>query len=497
MKAPPCLSTVDTQELFMTIMQNVSKWIEEEAREGNDLDFSQILSNQAFNCIALHVPTTMNDLKSMHLFEEPMLGDYGERILQSVQNFLEDRSLKEVLCEPKTRKNTRDSRTLQRKVLPALLPKKLISELELLLKELATKWAKREQRLGLKQRRWDMVSVDAIKSIAFHAPTTFDELLAIGSLEEDLVRDYGERIVSAVQMVRTKNAMQRELCKSCLETSISFDLPATPAPTVESGETWPTTPNSSFSGASGTVDERLQEVAQEIVDSLRVLTTNWAEEERILTGRSLYSWDILSTETIKRIASLNPTSMEELQVLGSVEGSILTEYGPRILAVVQSVVERHGLHSIDMEGTIPAKVDLKQLEMIDCTSPLGDHGVDPASSLLVLPEEMTSELFVVLRMLRKSWAEEERIFLGRDVHAKDVLSREAMTGISLYAPTTLEHLEAIRTVKEDTVKEYGVRIIAVVQMFLETKQLNWSSTQELRVISPRKQSAELFLCVSN
>ncbi|KAL7556529.1 hypothetical protein ACA910_000992 [Epithemia clementina (nom. ined.)] len=462
-------------------MHNAANWIEEEAVKGNDVDFSILLTNQAFKCVAIHVPTTVNDLKSMQQFDEGMLRVYGERIVRCVQLYLERHSLKELLYRDETdfrEENYQkpDLPKLKRQVLPCLLSKDVITEIELLLIEMATKWAKKEKRLQKRKNfELDYLSVTALKSIAFHAPTSIEDLQAIGSLEESMVWEYGERIVLAVQMVLTKNSMQQNLGMNMNGLSENYGAPLTPVSSVESGATLPSTPSSSFSDLTGTAEERLHEASQELVEVLKILATNWAEEERIISGNSMYCWDILSDESIKRIASQCPRTTTQLQSIWSVDTQLFNEYGPRIVAIVQSILERYDLETFEEEWAHSNKVDVDELEMSHNSSLMREKA---AKGSHILPENLARELFSVLKTLRKSWADEERVFLERPVHDRDVISREALASISQRAPTTVEHLKKIKNVKEDTIKEYGVRIIAVVQMFLEMKKIHGSKQLE-------------------
>ena len=480
MTTPALLSTDDTQELFVTLVETAKRWIEEEQIQGNPVLFAGLLSNQAFTCVALHVPTTLNDLRSMGQFDPEVLATYGERIVRIVQVFVEKNNLKQVLwddCHEVASSSGAPWPKLERKVPPCLLPKACIVELELLLEELSSRWANKEKRIRKKSKvELELISHDALKSIAFHAPATVEHLRAIGSLNDSIVRDHGDRLVLAVQMILTKNAMQNELGSTLLRQSVTFDVPLTPASSVESGLTHPSTPSSSFSGRSGSLEERSQEAAQELVDVLKVLALNWAEEERILTGKSVYCWDILSDESIKCIASHSPSSMAHLQSIWQANPEVMAEYGPRILAVINSVLERFEIESDDGEDSPSKNVDIDELEMSNKGS-LMVYGSNPKA---VLPEHLTRELFYVLKTLRKNWADEERLFLGRPVRAKDLISRDALQDISLRAPTTVEHLKKTGILKEDTVKEYGVRIVAVVQMFLEMREMNSDKMQPSR-----------------
>lgn len=487
MKAPAVLPNTRTQELFLALTQNAANWIEEETKWSNsNVNFSQMFASHALTCVAIHVPTTVNHLKSMELFEAFVLRAYGERIVRCVQEFVEKHSLKEILCRNAakcTKKSCQDLDwpTLERNVTPCLLPQSAIAEIELVLIELKAQWAKNERSVSSdKQVGLDYVSTDALKSIAFHAPTKVEDLEAIGSLETGIIRDYGERLILAIQMVTTKNVMQQELGTSLHGTLVNFDIPLTPVYSTDSTTTMPSTPSSSFSGTQPetTDEERFQGVAEELTSILQLLIRNWADEERSINGESVYSYSLLSDEAIACIASHRPKTMEQLQSIWSGDAYVLSEYGPRILAVVQSIHEKYEMNSSADDST---DVDGRILcNNVDWEPAMKDESCfDKDKILSVLPEKLARELYCILKTLRKSWADEERVFLGRTLYDREVISKEALEGISFRAPTTVEQLKGIPAVKDDTIIEYGVRIISVVQMFLEMKKIQGFQLQAL------------------
>jgi ribonuclease D len=70
------------------------------------------------------------------------------------------------------------------------------------IKKLVTNWAEEERMMGKSVFYWNILSNDAMKSIASQTPTSIEELKAIGSLGENIVKEYGDRIV-IVKVVHT------------------------------------------------------------------------------------------------------------------------------------------------------------------------------------------------------------------------------------------------------------------------------------------------------
>jgi bloom syndrome protein len=79
-------------------------------------------------------------------------------------------------------------------VLPQEKTKVLLSRI----KKMATNWAEEERMYGKHLFYWNILSNDAMKSIAAQAPMTVEDLKAIGVLGESIINDYGDRIVKIV-----------------------------------------------------------------------------------------------------------------------------------------------------------------------------------------------------------------------------------------------------------------------------------------------------------
>lgn len=92
---------------------------------------------------------------------------------------------------------------------PSLLPSKATQELVQVIKKLVTNWAEEERLMGKSVFYWNILSNEAMKSIASQAPTTLGDLKGIGSLGENIVKVYGDRIVKVVKtFVETNDLIQ-------------------------------------------------------------------------------------------------------------------------------------------------------------------------------------------------------------------------------------------------------------------------------------------------
>ena len=90
----------------------------------------------------------------------------------------------------------------------SVLPQDATQDLAALIKKLVTNWAEEERMMGKSVFYWNILSNDAMKSIAAQTPTTIEELKAIGSLGENIVKEYGERLVRVVKTFVESKGLQ-------------------------------------------------------------------------------------------------------------------------------------------------------------------------------------------------------------------------------------------------------------------------------------------------
>lgn len=88
----------------------------------------------------------------------------------------------------------------------------------------------------------------------------------------------------------------------------------------------------------------------------------------------------------------------------------------------------------------------------------------------VLPRELTQELAQRIKKLAQNWSEEERM-LGKNIYYWNILSNEAMRAVADQVPLTVEELNGIAGLGENIIKEYGPRLVLVVEKFVEQKDL--------------------------
>lgn len=105
----------------------------------------------------------------------------------------------EVLLSPAT---TRTKRA------PSLLPQEATQKLVDQIKTLAQNWSEEERMIGNNIFYWHILSNSAMKSIASQLPTNLAELRALGELGEQIIKDYGPRLVRVVQAYVEANGLQ-------------------------------------------------------------------------------------------------------------------------------------------------------------------------------------------------------------------------------------------------------------------------------------------------
>lgn len=97
-------------------------------------------------------------------------------------------------------------------------------------------------------------------------------------------------------------------------------------------------------------DDRL-----ELVERLRKISENWAEEDRLI-GKKTFHWHILSTESIETIVRRVPVDIEELQQSTSLGSHIIEVYGSKIITVIKNFI-----HEYDLEDRVMQ--DKKRLKL--------------------------------------------------------------------------------------------------------------------------------------
>lgn len=92
--------------------------------------------------------------------------------------------------------------------IPALLPQKHIKALVELIKQLTVYWAEEERLSGGNVQYWNILSTQSIKAIASSAPTTVEDLTALGVLGEKQIEEYGARIVKPIKKYVMDNKLE-------------------------------------------------------------------------------------------------------------------------------------------------------------------------------------------------------------------------------------------------------------------------------------------------
>jgi len=95
--------------------------------------------------------------------------------------------------------NTGGARPTGKTPPPSILPHEATQKLNTRIKALITLWAEEERLMGNHVFYWNILSADNMKSIAAEAPTTIEELQAIGTLGENIIKDYGDRLVRNIK----------------------------------------------------------------------------------------------------------------------------------------------------------------------------------------------------------------------------------------------------------------------------------------------------------
>ena len=95
----------------------------------------------------------------------------------------------------------------------SLLPQSDTQKLLDLVKKLVTNWTEEERALGNNVFYWNIMSNSAMKSIAEQVPMTIEDLTGTVALGENIIKEYGERIVKVVRNFVASNDLESYLSR--------------------------------------------------------------------------------------------------------------------------------------------------------------------------------------------------------------------------------------------------------------------------------------------
>jgi superfamily II DNA helicase RecQ len=84
---------------------------------------------------------------------------------------------------------------------------------------------------------------------------------------------------------------------------------------------------------------------QQLANKIRSLLIVMAEAERMMSGKDVYYWNILSNPAVKQVALSAPTTVEELRAMSVVGENVIKEYGDQLVRAVNRFIEENNLES--------------------------------------------------------------------------------------------------------------------------------------------------------
>lgn len=122
-----------------------------------------------------------------------------------------------------------------------VLPKEQTKELAELVKKITTNWAEEKRALGVHTFYWNIIPNNAMRAISEQVPTTIEELKEMGILGENIIKEYGDKVVKVVaNFVKTKGLeiyLSRRPSKRAKTTeSTSIVTKATPQPVEDEND---------------------------------------------------------------------------------------------------------------------------------------------------------------------------------------------------------------------------------------------------------------------
>lgn len=206
------LSRLQKNKLTGMVKKLVSNWAEEErVATGENIVARDIMTNVAIESIALEIPTTVENLKSIGTLTEPAIAKYGERLVKVVRSFVTTNGLEDYL---QSYSADRQQQAKRQKTRSSRLPQRECQKFADLITKLVTNWAKEDmasKTVGHQRRRSSktmIMSTASVQAIAEKVPTTVEELKRIPTLSEATIQEYGEHLVKVVQRFITTNELE-------------------------------------------------------------------------------------------------------------------------------------------------------------------------------------------------------------------------------------------------------------------------------------------------
>eukprot|EP00546_Thalassionema_frauenfeldii_P019421 CAMPEP_0178902928 /NCGR_PEP_ID=MMETSP0786-20121207/4877_1 /TAXON_ID=186022 /ORGANISM="Thalassionema frauenfeldii, Strain CCMP 1798" /LENGTH=1176 /DNA_ID=CAMNT_0020574249 /DNA_START=92 /DNA_END=3623 /DNA_ORIENTATION=+ len=108
-----------------------------------------------------------------------------------------------------------DGRTVGSKSMnaPSILPREKTKKLMENINKLVSMWAQEEQLNGNKVFTWNIMKHESIRTIAGQVPTTVEELTSLGVLGENIIKEYGDRLLKQINNYVTNEKLQDFLKK--------------------------------------------------------------------------------------------------------------------------------------------------------------------------------------------------------------------------------------------------------------------------------------------
>jgi superfamily II DNA helicase RecQ len=86
-----------------------------------------------------------------------------------------------------------------------------------------------------------------------------------------------------------------------------------------------------------------EEKTQELAEKVRRLLIVMAEAERMMSGKEVYYWHILSNAAVKQVALRAPTTIDELRDMSVAGDNVIKDYGEQLVRAVKQFIEENDL----------------------------------------------------------------------------------------------------------------------------------------------------------
>ena len=199
-----------------------------------------------------------------------------------------------------------------------ILPKNHTDALMKRIKSLVSLFADEEIMNGNKVFYWNIVSQNEMTKISYRVPLSIEELNDLAVLKEDVVKEYGDRLIKGINAFVEQHNLQKYMSAKPKKQQKSAEDQTSPDAVLPKKHT------------------------DALMKRIHKLICRWADEQ-MRNGKKVFYWDIMNQYAKATIASKVPLSIEELNDLAVLEENVLKKYGNCLIENINAFLEQNNL----------------------------------------------------------------------------------------------------------------------------------------------------------